>query len=303
MATDSRQTISMKMERIKQQSPMVRLVYWIKERQSILLRKSAKTPKPWTDDEILRSYRFCNVRREDDKVTKWIADNWRTPHETDPHTWFAMVVARLINWPDTLEEIGYPINHGTWDPSTFVYRMNRRQKRKEKLFTGAYMIHADATHGGTKAEYLAECVLAPMWDQRGAIGATFNENSLRAFFNKLREYRDMGEFMAGQVVADVKYLPVLRQAIDWDTFATPGPGSRRGMNRLLGRPTNEKWTVNNWQDELVTLKEHLDKVIKPKLHAQDIQNCLCEWDKFERVLWGQGKPRSKYQGICIAQRY
>ena len=35
-------------------SPLDRLLYWIKERESIRLKKEAGEPKPWTDDEILR---------------------------------------------------------------------------------------------------------------------------------------------------------------------------------------------------------------------------------------------------------
>jgi hypothetical protein len=31
-------------------------------------------------------------------------------------------------------------------------------------------------------------------------------------------------------------------------------------------------------------------------HLQDVQNCLCEFDKYERVKYGQGKPRSSYPG-------
>lgn len=32
------------------------------------------------------------------------------------------------------------------------------------------------------------------------------------------------------------------------------------------------------------------------LDAQDLQNCLCEFDKYERVRMGQGRPRSRYPG-------
>ena len=57
------------------------LVYWIKERQAIHERRKAGQPPPWTKDEILRTYRFCNVRREDDRVTRWIHENWLRPNE------------------------------------------------------------------------------------------------------------------------------------------------------------------------------------------------------------------------------
>ena len=36
------------------------LIYWIRERESIRLLKEGGKSKPYTSDEILRDYRFCN---------------------------------------------------------------------------------------------------------------------------------------------------------------------------------------------------------------------------------------------------
>lgn len=287
---------------IKALPPIERLLYWINERENVRYGKERLcSPKPWTPDPILQGYRFCNVRREDDKVTRWIAEHWRNSHVQCEHLWFALVVARLINWPETLAEIGFPVPHphlGVWHKKKFVGACAERQKRKQKVFTGAYMIHADAHHGGTKAEYLAERVLDPLWNDRLKFLNVLQWNAnLGGFFKLLREYRDMGEFMCGQVIADLKYVAPLSLAKDWWTWATPGPGSRRGMNRLLGRPVDAKWTVTEWQEELAKLLPEVNKFVKPKLHAQDLQNCLCEFDKYNRVLFGEGKPRSKYSGV------
>ena len=30
-------------------------------------------------------------------------------------------------------------------------------------------------------------------------------------------------------------------------------------------------------------------------HAQDIQNCLCEWDKYERARLGEGRPKQLFR--------
>lgn len=56
-------------------------VHWIIEREKIRIKKETGEPFPWTEDPILKAYRFCNVRREDDTVTKWIAENIRKPYE------------------------------------------------------------------------------------------------------------------------------------------------------------------------------------------------------------------------------
>ena len=75
---------------------ITQLLYFIGERESIRIRRANGEP-PWTDDQIFRENRFCNVRREDDRVTRWIAENRRTPHADDPDLWFAMAIARFVN--------------------------------------------------------------------------------------------------------------------------------------------------------------------------------------------------------------
>ena len=50
------------------------LVYWMIERDRIRTAKEAGKPKPWTTDPLLRDYRWCNVRRMDDRVSVWLAE-------------------------------------------------------------------------------------------------------------------------------------------------------------------------------------------------------------------------------------
>jgi len=75
------------------------LVKFIKERESIRLKKEAGKPRPWTKDPILGNYRFCNVHREDDRVTRELKA--LAPTE-DANLWFWWVMARLFNKPRTM---------------------------------------------------------------------------------------------------------------------------------------------------------------------------------------------------------
>jgi len=91
-------------------SVLANLKYWMDERDKIRDRKSSGASKPWTEDKVLQAFRFCNVRREDDTVTRWLAQNWRHASYWDQHNFVpAMIFARIINWPPTLEEIGFPL--------------------------------------------------------------------------------------------------------------------------------------------------------------------------------------------------
>jgi hypothetical protein len=272
------------------------LLYWITEREAIRVRRASGAPKPWTEDPILREWSFTNVRRESDRVTRWIAENWREPHAEDPDLWFAMAVARLVNWPDTLVELGYPV---PWEPDHFRAVMAAREARGETRFSSAYNI----SNGGStapKAHHLVDKVFAPLWARRKQLRPR-PEDSLHTFYGRLREMRGFGSFMAAQVVADVKYVAPLDGARDWWTFAAPGPGSKRGLNRVLCRPVDGTWRDDDtWRAALRKLHEaiapDLERIGVGRLCASDLQNCLCEMDKMERFRLGEGKPKRRFAG-------
>lgn len=273
-----------------------RFVKFIIERHTIYTRKLNGDEKPWTKDPILQRYRFCNVYRELDTVTMWITKHWRQPNQLDPDLWFAMAVARQVNLPATLEAIGYPT---PWNAKEFIRVMKDRKAKGEQLYNGAYMI---STHGVKmeKAEYLANCVLTPMWTNRFKIRPKRGE-LLSDLHSRLIAQRDLASFMSGQIIADLKYAKPYRDAKDWWTFAVSGPGSRRGLNRVIGWSVGNPWKELDWYQKIIELKEVVDPKIKkakmPSLHAQDLQNCLCEFDKYERVRLGEGRPKSTYPGV------
>jgi hypothetical protein len=270
-----------------------KLVYWIEERYAIFKRKEANEPKPWTTDPILKEYRFCNVHRENDKVTRWIADNWRDPNTNDPDVWFAMFVARHINWPDTMALLDYPV---PWEGGDRLIALAREVKQQgRKLMGGAYMI---TTHGGlgTIEHFLAE-LFDVAWARRDFLRPRLAE-PLKEFFERLTSLEHIGNFLAGQVIADTKYTLLLEHSPDWWTWACSGPGSMRGLNRLYGKPVKRVETnEEKWYHEFLYAYELVKERTFIDLHAQDFQNCLCEFDKYMRVFLGEGKPRSRYNGV------
>lgn len=271
------------------------MVYWIKERDAIRGKRALGVPKPWTQDEILQTYRFCNVRREDDKVTQWVSKHWRNPNKRHEHLWFGMVFARLFNLPSTLDAVGFPVPF-----RANLLRDNLHDLHKHgPIFNGAYIV---STNGKKmdKVDYLMDLALTPLWENREAVKPRKGD-TLEAFHKRLTEYDGMGSFMAAQVVADVKYAAPLSFAKDWNTFASSGPGSRRGLNRLTGVQAYETQNEAAWRAKVEPWRKKINAQVKKflngELHGQDFQNCLCELDKFERVRLGEGRPKQKYPGV------
>ena len=273
-----------------------RLSAFILARHRVWLGKTRGEPWPWTEDPVLRKFRFCNIRRNLDKETILIQTHWLHPHKGGPDLWFAMVVARLVNWWPSLAELEFPV---PWDPSLFKARLTARKALGHKVFTGAYMVRADAVVSGNKHDYLADYVLTPLWEDREAVRPRKGD-TLVSFHRRLMNHRDMGSFMAAQVVADLKYdtAGFLYRAKDWHSWAASGPGSRRGLSRVMDLPTAYPWRESAWRPAFhelwVKMKAQHNTALGEVLTGQDLQNCLCEFDKYERVRLGEGTPRSLY---------
>lgn len=283
----------MKTEHIKKLLPMERLLYWIQERESIRLKKEAGEPKPFTDDEILQRYKFCNVCRRDDRVSRWLIENWYGPHGNHPNILTAITLARQLNNTDSLGAVGFPLK---WNPARVVSILEKRVREGLKNFSAAYMI--TGTLGGTKIEQVVNKVVTPL--HRGPPEIVWE--SMEETHKLLMPYAGFSTFIAGQVVADLR-LAVPNNGRNWrdrHTWAPLGPGSRRGMNRLLGldlkSSMNQKLFNEQFSQYVQELEDNLPDEIVSRMEGIDMQSCLCEFDKYERTLWEGRRPKQRYNG-------
>jgi hypothetical protein len=264
------------------------LCYWIRERELIRIRREQGNLKPWTADPILQKYRFCNVHREDDRVTRWIRQNWSGWVE-HPHYTLGMAIARFFNWPDTLAEIGFPV---LWDPKITLAKIRAREARKEKVWSSAYIVSTNGVQM-SKPMYIINYVLDPIAKAayRPTEGTTLEQASL-----VILNFYGVSNFLSGQIVADLKNTPghPLGKAQDLATWCTSGPGSIRGLNRLMQRRINHPISEREFRVRVNLLREHVREWID--VDAQDMQNCLCEVDKYIRTRNGEGRPRQNYPG-------
>lgn len=280
----------MKIEDVKKLSPIDTLNYWIQERERIRLDRLSDKQAPWTDDEILQRYRFCNVRRMDDAVSQWLINNWYKPNYNHPNCILACAVARFINLPSSLEVIGYPIK---WDRKAIKNLLRKERSKVVCIFNSAYMVRGN--DGEDKVSSVVDYYIQPLVDTPPLVDGS----SLESGWSSLVSYYGFGSFMAGQVMADLRWA--MRGA--WEdklTWAPAGPGSIRGMNRIMGRPVKHPTTQAAFLQELRELISELlgtlPIAITKRLEAIDYQNCLCEIDKYMRTLSGTGKPKRLFVG-------
>src|SRR6516225_2755682 len=80
--------------------PIEKFVTFIAEREAIRVRRFVmKKEWPWTDDPILQQYRFTNVHREDDAVSKHYQNIVRDRYGDSSLVLPATVIYRWFNRP------------------------------------------------------------------------------------------------------------------------------------------------------------------------------------------------------------
>lgn len=277
-------------------NPQETLIYWIRERYKIYQKKSNGHPKPWSEDEVFQRTYFCNVHRENDRITRWIR-GYYSPFVDDPMFEYNIILSRFLNWPDTLGRIGYLQNDFPGDRVRKV--LEQIESEGKKIWGNAYVI---TTHGikMPKARYLVENVLGGVYYGLGGLRKECRGKTCGAAAVALQGFEGIGSFLAGQVVADLKNTVghPLQDSIDRNHFVVPGPGSLRGLGWFFKNDPNAGSVANfsglfpavrdyvnlNWPEEV------------PFVDNQDLQNCLCEYDKYMRVKTGSGRSKRGYNG-------
>lgn len=275
------------------------LAHWINERYAMKLRKELHVEGVqnvyggpwkfgWSDDPHMGLVRYCNVHREDDKVTRWLAVNWRPEH----HAVWEIVLARMLNYIPTLEELlaDWPHFAGGWGDLQGATNILKRLRERGKIFSSAYTI---STCGKSmdKIDYVVDHVVAAV-KERGEFWE--DPLMLEKCHRQLCQIDGLGSFLAAQVVADLKNTAghPLQAARDWWTWAAPGPGSLRGLTALYGRPITPGEFRPAIIEAWMAMEGKLNRDI-PRIGMQDFQNCLCEFSKYIRVKEG-GHVRNRY---------
>lgn len=270
----------------------IELAYWINGRYAMKLRKDANVAllaNGYSGDPHMGLVRYCNVHREDDKVTKWLADNWRPEH----HAIWEIVLARMINYIPSLEEALHYLNDKV--PASPVREvglcLKMRRQRGDKVFTSAYTI-STCGQSMDKIDYVMGVVeQVKVYEAYPGVPPT---NTLQAWWKWLTCIDGLGSFLAGQVIADLKNTTghPLNLAPDWWTWSAPGPGSLKGLEEYFRRRVTQAVYHPLIEQCWAEVKPLINPDVPP-IHMQDFQNCLCEFSKYERVKKG-GHVRNKY---------
>lgn len=311
----------MKIAEVAKMTAMNRFLYWIRERHQIYVKRNLGMFKPWTDDEVMQSFFFTNPYRENDKVTRWFRGRVREPLAEVPEVIFATIAFRWFNLPETGDILIGPINRKgdlisqnlllNWDEGEALRRLSEVRARGEKVFTGAFMINSPG--GEPKLEAICKRI-SNVWrdiDELKSIWAPgFEVNSgecpsMQVVHEVLTQFPGLGGFMAYEIVCDLRYTYLLRDAEDKMTWCNPGPGAIRGLYRIAGEDfakgnnASSPPRPKDWQERMQKLLAETNARL-PYMRGfemREIEHSLCEFDKYERARMGDGRMKRTYNGV------
>jgi hypothetical protein len=273
------------------------------EREAIRLKRLQGKPWPWTLDPVLQTYRFTNVKRIHDRTTQWVLHNWYDTHRDRPGTEQLLNCAlfRYFGTIEFAERVGWCRADGPWAPHVKATAADM-QTRGEKVYTGAYIISTGG-ESGAKHNAIVDRYLLPLHAAAPELvklaRTSRSWQAVAEVMYKLPGFGGTG-FMTKEVLQDAMLADVFGgKVVDAASWTPVGPGARRGLNRLYGRPVDAHSRPSECLEQIQYLLKQAPKhvgrhVLALELTAHDIQFVLCECDKYLRVKNGEGRPRAKY---------
>lgn len=285
---------------------------FINEREEVRQRRLAGFPFPWTDDPILRAYKFTNVHRHHDRTSAELRDRFYERYYNDDRRSVLMNCAlfRYFGTWEFADAVGWQ-DYDKFDFQGVIDIADQRFRDGLRVFTGAYVI----TNQGISAPKQEVVVNYFLKDLHKAtprlLEIAQRTQKWQKVADEMRHINGFGGtgFMTKEILLDTTYTGFWERKqqdhkegsfsfpMDWDTWTPIGPGARRGAARVLGddsaTPISEGkslWVIQELIGWVPMLWKHPSKLV-----PTDIQFQLCEFDKYERVRLGQGKPRSRYR--------
>lgn len=256
---------------------------FIVERYRIHVRKDILgKPQPWTKNPVLKEYKFTNVFREDDRVSRALIELVSTnPDLTLEEKVLNTFLLRSWNNPNTFTDFGGPWSADEiYDGLALKEAVRPTYKRllvenpDRKWWSSAY------NQGGTKYAWkfpdgegfsrapseemgkkfkdyepdipLRVFHIGPWLKERKVFRRLMKAKDQEAAYNIIREIRGFASFLAYQVFVDLTYIEDF--PFSENEFTVAGPGCKRGLDLVF-----TDYDGMTHEEALFFLRDNLDE--------------------------------------------
>lgn len=276
--------------------------------------------------DIFMRYKFCNVRREHDRCSRWLISHISDSSESIDRRICRSISFRILNNVNTAELISIedaPLFDKNSEFDRYIRHVEMVTPKIDdsyySYFTNAYSTTGmKAALNKTFPRYtLPACPLAVgrALYKSGFTNRILESDSQTDVFNALRDIPGISDFMAYQLFIDLTYIPDF--PFSENEFVIAGPGCKIGLGLMIDNNNSgltDSETLFWMRDNLIRLFD--DAGIGVDLHSlfsdlpeydrclnvMMLENCMCELQKFYRALSGSG-PRVHYhpykEKLCL----
>jgi hypothetical protein len=265
--------------------------YWrfAAERQAIMFRRLSGQPSPWTQDPILRAFRFTNPYRVADRVTQYLLRHviyGKSPPQDPDDVFFRTILFKLFNrtstWSLIEAELG-PISWGQIGQRELIALLDKAFSAGISLYSAAYIMPAPRL--GWKRKHSNHIALLFSMMEDGLPARLTRATSLHEAYRLLLAWPSLGKFLAFQYVIDLNYTPL----IDFPEadLVIAGPGARDGIAKCFGQVSDPEAIIievcKRQEEEFHSRGLQFQTLNGRLLQPIDCQNLFCEISKYARI--------------------
>ncbi|KAJ7620544.1 hypothetical protein DFH06DRAFT_1482679 [Mycena polygramma] len=275
---------------------------WLFERKSIDDRRRAGMPPPWTFNQILLKYKFCNAYRVLDRTSQFVvAAVIEKGSQNRTELLFRILLFNCFNrietWQLLEEAFGSTPTWKDFDLARYNEVLSAAVHRGVSLFSSAYI------KIGYKLDYHANHMrhlqlLEILMDALPDVLA--RPSSAAEVYEQIAAYPGMAAFTTYQLMISLSYSKLLNFSAN--DFVVAGPGASSGLVKMFGSSMKRaKEKVPDIESDVLrwmatTQREHFARLgiefpflrnakgQELELDLADIEHAVCETDKYARKV-------------------
>ena len=287
-------------------------------------------PQPWTENAILRDSKFTNVYRELDRNSQWQIRNILLDDSLSPvNLIWKLMVFRFFNNPETfkrgVEWRGWRNGIPDWkdyDEDDFASFIEEVRKSGQNPYTNAYLINSMSAPGKSR-DWCYTRLVIPTLHKRipQLISVVRNADSPESIITYLKTVPAVADFIAHEFYQDFTYIPRYTDRefmrFTQNDFTNVGPGASVGIRLIypnLKTAREQKqaiyWLRDAAEEQLTKIgilkgepmgylewdkgSKEYKLTDKCNITLHQIEMWLCEFQKYWKMMIGEGKQRSKF---------
>lgn len=267
--------------------------YWrfAAERQAIFFKRFRDLPPPWTDDPILRRFKFTNAYRASDRVSQFlirhvIYEGDQRPEEVVFRTMLFKTFNRIGTWQLLVEALGQ-VTYKEYTFARYDQVLSRATATGQRIYSAAYIMPTGRSRFGSPRKHRNHLRVLELMMNEDVPARIAEARSMREAFELLRSYPTLGDFLAYQYVTDINYSEIMD--FSETEFVVAGPGAKDGIRkcfRSLGGLNDRdiiRLMTERQQEEFGQRGIEFKSLWGRRLQLIDCQNLFCEVAKYARV--------------------